>query len=215
MPPPQNHPISPLPTPSSAASKGVDTGNLKLECPVVGSDGMLPVEFTGDGAGISPPLSWTGAPQGTKAYAIIMHHIDPEGKIKWYWTLYNIPHTTASLPKNVKGVGIFGSNSVNRQIGYAPPHSKGPGPKTYVITLYALSQPLEIKLPPEQVNRDILLEAMKEKVLTSSEIRVVYSRSGTGDPNRQGPPPPPVDRDHSSSDSKRPDNWIKDLIPSS
>lgn len=215
MPPPQNHPISPLPTPSTAASKGVDTSNLKLECPVVGSDGMLPVEFTGDGAGISPPLSWIGAPQGTKAYAIIMHHIDPEGKTKWYWTLYNIPPTTVSLPKNVKGVGIFGSNSVNRQIGYAPPHSKGPGPKTYVITLYALSKPLEINIPAEQVNRDTLLETMKGMVIGSSEIKVVYSRSGVHSLNQKTVPAPHADGDHSSSDSKRPDDWIKDLIPSS
>jgi len=48
-----------------------------------------------------------------------------------------------------------------------------------MITLYALSQQLEIKLPAEQVNRDILLQSMKGKVLGSSEIKVFYSRSGT------------------------------------
>jgi phosphatidylethanolamine-binding protein (PEBP) family uncharacterized protein len=179
------HPISPLPTPSTAPSNSVTTANLKLECPVVGANGMLPVEFTGDGTGISPPLSWKGSPQGTKAYAIIMHHIDPEGKTKCYWTLYNIPSKTVSLPKSVKGVGIFGSNSVNQELGYAPPHSKGPGMKTYVITLYALSKSLKINIPAEQVNRDTLIEAMKGIVLGSSEIKVVYSRPGSSTLNQE------------------------------
>ena len=176
----------------SAPAVSVATGTMKLESPSIGADGLLPIEFTGDGAGISPPLSWKGVPAGTKAFALLMHHLDPEGKTKWYWTLYNIPANTTSLPKNAKGVGTFGNNSVNKEIGYAPPHSKGPGAKTYVITLYALSEPLEITLPPAEVNRDTILAAMKGKVLGSSELNVVYSRSGGGNdapPPRDGVPP--------------------------
>ncbi len=206
----QRVPLSPPPV---ASSNAATTGSLKLESPSVGAAGLLPIEFTGDGAGISPSLSWKGAPEGTKAYAVIMHTIDPEGKTKWYWTLYNIPYGVSSLAKNEKSIGTFGCNSVNRDIGYAPPHSKGPGPKTYMITLYALSQPLEIKLPPEQVNRNILLEAMKGKVLGSSEIKVVYSRSGTDELKRQGAPAPPADPDRRSGYPKPPDDWVKDLLP--
>jgi phosphatidylethanolamine-binding protein (PEBP) family uncharacterized protein len=106
--------------------------------------------------------------------------------------LYNIPANTTSLAKNTKGVGTFGNNSIDREIGYAPPHSKGPGAKTYVITLYALSEPLEITLPPAQVDRDVVLAAMKGKVLGSSELRLVYSRNGGGNeapPPRDGPVP--------------------------
>jgi len=146
--------------------------------------GALPIDYTGDGSGATLPLSWSGAPAGTKSFALIMHHIDPEGKVKWYWILYNIPADATALPKNVKGVGTLGSNSVNPEIGYAPPHSKGPGPKTYVLTLYALSAPLEISLPSSQVNRDVLLAAMKDKILASADLHVTYSRG-------EGPPPRP------------------------
>ena len=100
------------------------------------------------------PLDWSGAPSGTVSYALIMHHIDPEGVAKWYWTLYDIPANLTSLPKNVKDVGTLGAG-FKGQIGYEAPHSKGPGAKTYTLTLYALSAPAKITVPPGQVNREV------------------------------------------------------------
>ena len=150
-----------------------------LKSPAVTSDGILPVEFTGDGKSISPPLEWAGAPEATQSYALIMHHLDPSGQTKWYWTLYNLPADTLFLLKDTRGVGTMGNNSVNRRVGYAPPHSKGPGAKTYVLTLYALSAPLQISTPPEQTNRNVLLAAMKDRVLATAELKVVYTRIGS------------------------------------
>ncbi len=152
------------------------TGNFALRSPAVGTGGVLPVEFTGDGASISPPLEWTGAPAGTKSYAVIMHHFDPEGKTKWYWTLYNIPADVKAVPKDVHGIGVFGNNSVTRRAEYAPPHSKGPGEKAYFLTVYALSAPVVPEVPPAEVSRDVLLAAMKGSILDSAELKVVYTR---------------------------------------
>ena len=106
-----------------------------------------------------------------------MHHIPGPGDVKWYWMIYNIPTSVHSLPKNVSGVGILGNNSVNGRTGYAPPHSKGPGPKTYILTVYALSAPAQISTPPAQVSRNILLNAMEKLILDSSELKVVYDRT--------------------------------------
>jgi hypothetical protein len=72
----------------------------------------------------------------------------------------------------------LGSNSVNERTEYAPPHSKGPGPKTYIYTVYALSAPLQLTVPPAEVNRDVLLAAMKDRILDSAELQVVYTRQG-------------------------------------
>jgi Raf kinase inhibitor-like YbhB/YbcL family protein len=151
----------------------------------------LPAEFTGDGAAATLPLEWTGAPAGTKSYAVIMHHIPPDGGFKWYWVLYNIPAETHGLPKNVKGVGTLGNNSVNRRTEYAPPHSKGPGAKSYIYTVYALSASPKITVPPAQVNRDVLLAAMKDKILATAELSVTYTRpEGATESNERRPPPP-------------------------
>ncbi|MEO6739462.1 MAG: YHYH protein, partial [Chthoniobacteraceae bacterium] len=163
--------------------------------------GALPMDYTGDGSGATLPLAWKGAPAGTKGYALIMDHVAPGNVMKHYWTMWDIPATTTSLPKNVKGVGKLGT-SFKGQIGYEPPHSQGPGAKTYVLTVYALSAPLQIMQQPHEVNRDVLLAAMKDKVLASSSLSVVYTRSGGASNDGQRPPrreggaggpPPPRD----------------------
>jgi len=158
----------------------------------VKEDGKLPKEFTGDGAGISPPLEWSWAPAGTKSFAIIVHHIAPDAT-KWYWVLYNIPADATKLPKNSKDLGTAGNNSVNRDLGYAPPKSKGPGAKKYTYTLYALSAAPKITSAPEDVNREVLLAAMKGSILATAEMNVTYARAGLGDDGDQ-PPPEGADR---------------------
>jgi Raf kinase inhibitor-like YbhB/YbcL family protein len=167
------------------------TGSFVLRSPAVADGGALPVEFTGDGASASPPLEWSGAPAGTKSYALIMHHLDPEGRTKIYWTLFNIPADITRLEKNAKDVGTAGLNSIHNNAGYAPPHSKGPGPKKYILTLYALSAAPRIDGPASAATADMLLAAMKDHVLASTDLGVIYTRSGTDNEQR---PPPPRDR---------------------
>ena len=180
---------SPATTGRAAAAKTDPAAPAKagfvLRSPEVPDGGQLPKDYTGDGTSSTLPLEWSGVPEGTKSFALIMHHIDPEGVCKWYWILYDIPAETKSLPKNVKGIGTLGNNSVNGKVGYAPPHSKGPGPKTYVYTVYALSAPPQITVPADQVNREVLLAAMKDKILASAELHVVYSRGVEAEPKRQ------------------------------
>ncbi len=182
--------------PNPAASyTPLRSGKFLLRSPVVAEGGALPVEFTGDGSGVTPPLEWSGAPSGTKSFAVIMHHVPGPGDVKWYWTLYNVPATTQSLPKDVQGVGTLGNSSVNHRPGYAPPHSKGPGAKTYIFTVYALSAPMQFSAPPAEVDRDALLVAMKDLILDSAELKVIYDRSrllgGAGENRR---PPAPADQ---------------------
>ena len=166
----------PTAAPAVAPVAASTTPGFLLKSPAVADGGTLPKEFTGDGASATLPLEWGGAPAGTKSFAVSMHHIDPEGKAKWYWTLYNIPADTKSLPKNVKDVGTLGNNSVNGRTEYAPPHSKGPSTKTYIYTVYALSAPVAMDVPPAEVSRAALLAAMKDKILASTEMKVVYTR---------------------------------------
>ena len=79
--------------------------------------------------------------------------------------------------KSVRGVGTLGVNSINDRAEYAPPRSKGPGAKTYVLTIYALSSLVKLDGPPSEVTRDTLLEAMKGLVLSNAELCVVYTRN--------------------------------------
>ncbi len=161
-----------------------------LTSPEVADGGNLPADYTGDGSGATLPLSWKGAPEGTKSYALVMDHLAPGNEMKSYWNVWDIPATVTSVPKNVQGVGKVGT-SFRGKIGYEPPHSQGPGAKTYVLTVYALSAPLEIAQAPREVGRDVLLAAMKDKVLASSSLHVVYTRgtTSTNERPRTGVPP--------------------------
>jgi phosphatidylethanolamine-binding protein (PEBP) family uncharacterized protein len=136
--------------------------------------GVLPATFTCDGASTSPPLAWSGAPAGTVGYAVIMHHLPGPGDAHWYWVLYDIPATVDHIDAGVTPTAKVGTNSVNNQLAYAPPCSKGPGAKTY--TAYALSaQPT---LPnPDAASRDALLTALDGLILDEAHLDVTYTRS--------------------------------------
>lgn len=71
---------------------------------------------------------------------------------------------------------MVANDSVNGRIAYAPPHSRGPGAKTCIYTLYALSAPVKLDVPLAQVSREVLLAAMKDTILATAELRVVFSR---------------------------------------
>jgi Raf kinase inhibitor-like YbhB/YbcL family protein len=148
-----------------------------LSSPEIGTDSLLPAEYTCDGESATLPLEWSGFPQSTVCFALIMHHEASQADIHWYWVMYNIPLSINSLPRNVNGIGTLGNNSVNGNIGYAPPCSQGPGPKKYIFTIYALSASIELSIPNTEVSREVLLQAIKDITLASATLTVIYSRN--------------------------------------
>jgi len=153
----------------------VDIG-FKLSSSEIAPDSLLPVDYTCDGESVSLPLSWSGYPENTAYFAIIMHHEASPTDIHWYWVLYDIPSTVTSFAKNETGIGTFGTNGVNGRTEYAPPCSKGPGRKDYIITVYALSEKVALDVAPEEVNREVLLDAIEDITLASASMTVWYSR---------------------------------------
>ncbi|QVL32137.1 YbhB/YbcL family Raf kinase inhibitor-like protein [Telmatocola sphagniphila] len=165
--------LAQVPKKNQAAPKIIQKGDLKVTSPDFEANGKYPIEFTGDGEGISPPLKWSGAPKETKCYALQLWHVPGPGDVKSYWVLYNIPASVTSLEKNSKGVGQLGYNDKNRK-EYDPMKSKGPGPKEYHITVYALSE--EPKFKSEKVTRTELLNAIKDITLAESTLSYTYER---------------------------------------
>jgi phosphatidylethanolamine-binding protein (PEBP) family uncharacterized protein len=152
-----------------------DTGFI-LSSSEIGADSLLPVDYTCDGVSATLPLMWTGAPEKTASFAIIMHHVASPTDVHWYWVLYNIPATIKSLPRNVTGIGTLGTNSVNDGTGYSPPCSQGPGLKAYTYTLYALSRDPSLSVTSDQVNREALLNAIEGITISRTKMTVYYSR---------------------------------------
>ncbi|NJD59316.1 MAG: hypothetical protein C3F13_14290 [Anaerolineales bacterium] len=152
------------------------TSSFVLSSPVVDEGGELPVDYTCDGAGVTVPLSWTGAPAGTQSLALLMDHIASPTDIHWYWILLDIPANITSLSKDTTGIGVLGTNSNNDQTEYSPPCSKGPGSKTYTFTVYALSFEPQLSIPASQVDRDTFLDAIQGITLASAQLNVTYAR---------------------------------------
>ena len=168
-------------TPTTVAAVSSTAGSVAktsftLSSPDMTAGGAMPVAFTCDGQSQSPSLSWTNGPTGTVGYAIAMHHIPGPGDTHWYWVVYNIPATTTKVAAGASAPGTLGTNSVNSQLAYAPPCSKGPGIKTYTYTVYALSAAPSFAAGTK-VSRDVLLAAISNITLASSSLDVTYDRS--------------------------------------
>jgi len=174
----------------AAAKPAEKNSTFKLTSPAVKDGEKLPVEFTGDGASASPPLAWTGVPKGTQSLVLIMHHLDPEGKTKIYWLMHDINPQTTSVAKNATDFGKMGISTVHNRVEYASPHSKGPGEKKYVFTLFALSAKPDLTKAESPITVDPLLAAMKGKILAAADLTLLYTRpAGTSDSKEEKRPP--------------------------
>ena len=100
------------------------------------------------------------------------------GEVKSYWLVYDIPSNVTRLPRNAMGIGVVGLNDKGRT-DYDPMCSRGPGPKTYHITVYALSAELGPSRP--RLNRAAFLEAIKGKQLARGTLTFTYTAGDEDD----------------------------------
>jgi len=163
----------------AAAPQTVTASAFTLTSGAGADGGTLPAEFTCDGAGESPALAWTDAPQGTQAFALLMTTPTGPGDVgttKWNWVLYNLPATTTSLARNATGIGTPGAGSEGGTLAYEPPCSQGPDAKYYTFTIYALSQAPVLPVAADQVTGAVLTQAISTITLGSASITFSYTR---------------------------------------
>jgi hypothetical protein len=140
---------------------------FELTSPDVKPGEPLADKFTFSGLGcqgqnISPALSWTNPPEGTKSFALMVH--DPDavtgGAGIWHWVVINIPATANSIAQGAgTGDGAKlpeGSRQItNDYMGFlhspgwgGPCPPKGRPAHNYNFTLYALKTD-KLNLPPD------------------------------------------------------------------
>jgi phosphatidylethanolamine-binding protein (PEBP) family uncharacterized protein len=154
----------------------VDEPRLIVTSSAFSAGSELPSDFTGDGLGQSPPVSWTKGPADTACYAVNLWHTPPTGDAKSYWLIYDIPPDHTTLPQNVSGIGVAGINDKGTA-RYDPMKSRGPGAKQYHITVYALSEMPRWRT--SQITRADLLESIADITLAQGTLTFQYTRSGS------------------------------------
>jgi Raf kinase inhibitor-like YbhB/YbcL family protein len=126
--------------------------NMTLTSPDIKDGGTIAQEqvfkgFGCTGGNISPALSWSGAPNATKSFAITVYDPDaPTGSGWWHWVVFNIPPGTTSLPKNAGDItkqlmpqGAIQSRTDFGANGYGGPcPPPGDKPHHYPITIFAV-----------------------------------------------------------------------------
>jgi Raf kinase inhibitor-like YbhB/YbcL family protein len=139
----------------------------------------IPQAYSCEGAGTSVPLSWSGAPDGTQAFALICDDPDAPGGTFSHWAIWNIPPDLTGLPEGLateatvdgmhQGVNDFG------KLGYGPPcPPHGHGTHRYIFRLYALGTdtlglPANAKVP--QVDN-----AAREHAIAEARLTGTYKR---------------------------------------
>ena len=163
------------------ASNSALAGSLTLTSTDIANGAFMAKaqEFQGfgcSGGNTSPQLSWSGAPAGTAAFAIMVHDPDaPTGSGWWHWQLVNIPKEVTSL--RAGAAATAGSQSMNNDYGAkgfggaCPPEKHGV--HRYQFTVYALSQKLEL---PENASGALTGYMVKSHSLASSTIEALYRR---------------------------------------
>jgi Raf kinase inhibitor-like YbhB/YbcL family protein len=143
--------------------------------------GAIPARFTCEGTDVSPALSWTGAPAGTKSFVLIVD--DPDApdpkapKMTWvHWVLYNLPPTCDGLPEAVSELpaGTLEGTNDWKRTGYGGP-CPPIGRHRYYHKLYALGATLPDLRRPTKVQVE---DAMKGHVLAQAQLMGTYQKAG-------------------------------------
>ena len=163
---------SPTRAPASQASPGASA--LTLTSDAFANNGDIPVKYSCSGEATSPPLAWSGAPAGTKAFVLIVH--DPDAPLAGgftHWIVVDLPGTATSLqPAILQDATISGGGK--QLIGYrgmCPP--EGSAPHHYHFRLYALDAALS---GAAGQTKESVEAAMQGHILAQTDLIGLFSR---------------------------------------
>jgi Raf kinase inhibitor-like YbhB/YbcL family protein len=151
----------------------LNVADLRISSPAFDGHRRIPERHTADGDDVSPPLRWSGAPEGTRAFAVVVH--DPDAPLVdgfTHWVAYGISASAEGLDEGEQAPRS-GTNSFGRT-GYAgPAPPAGHGPHHYYFWVYALDDDLDLE--PGLDRRD-LLARIEDHVIEQARTIGTYER---------------------------------------
>jgi Raf kinase inhibitor-like YbhB/YbcL family protein len=145
---------------------------LELKSNVFAEGKPIPSKYTCEGSDISPPLSWSGAPSGTKSFALIAD--DPDAPMgTWvHWVTWDIPATATAFPEGGVASGTKQGMTDFKRPGYGGPCPPS-GTHRYFFKLYALDTALELSAT---AGKGELEKAMKGHILAQTQLMGTYAK---------------------------------------
>lgn len=142
---------------------------LTIASPVFSDHGMLPLQYTCEGAEISPSVDISGLPVATQSLLLVMDDIDaPDGHFIHClaWNIPPLKHLPEARRMEIEGLNDFRTN-----------HYQGPCPEAgahrYVFHFYALDTLLDV---PPKTRAPGALNAIKGHILGYGNITALYKR---------------------------------------
>jgi len=132
---------------ASASAAGLTLSSPDIKPGARIADEQVANGFGCSGGNVSPALNWSGAPKGTKSFALSVYDPDaPTGSGFWHWVIFDIPAATTSLPKNAgdpkatlaPAGAIQGNNDAGTQGYFGPCPPKGDKPHHYHFQIFAV-----------------------------------------------------------------------------
>lgn len=152
-------------------------GTLVIQSTAFKNGDAIPLRYSCDGDDISPPLNWTGVPEDTRSFALIMEDPDAPGGTWVHWVVFNVPFDIRMVDTGdgtqsdlLEGTKI--GNNDWREAAYGGPCPPS-GTHRYIFTLYALDTHLDLS---QGTSSDVLRDAMLGHILSSAELTGTFSR---------------------------------------
>jgi Raf kinase inhibitor-like YbhB/YbcL family protein len=155
--------------------------SLTVQSTAFAPGGLIPLDYSDYGKGISPPLTWSSAPAGTKSIVLMMEDPDATSPLPFVHWVAVLPATTTSLPPavppNEGASGALPSQGSNSRstIGYFGPRPPaGQPPHAYHFQVFALDSSPSLA---SGYNRHALIRAIEGHVLAKGELVGKFARA--------------------------------------
>lgn len=158
---------------------------ITVNSPAIPANGPIPVKYSDYGEGVSPPLSWSDAPAGTRSLVLMMEDPNAIAPLPYvHWTMINIPPDVRALPENIRksfrvarpDAARQGSNSKTERGYFGPRPPPGDPAHPYHFQIFALDTTLDL---PDGFNRHALLQAMQGHVLAQGQLIGTFQQPET------------------------------------
>jgi Raf kinase inhibitor-like YbhB/YbcL family protein len=152
---------------------------LTLASPVIPPGAEIPAQYTCDGADISPPLTWSGLPDGTGSLVLVVEDPDAPSGVFRHWAVFDIPAGARGLDAgysaNRPATGLHEARNDFGNPGYGGPcPPKGHGTHHYHFRLLAISRPtLDLRAPATTLD---VLKAAEPYAIGRAELVGTYHR---------------------------------------